>query len=926
MNIPVHHHPERSDADDADLASAAPPAWDPILAALGHGQWSWEPQSALWHLSPTCAQLLGYGSEARTLRGEGWLSQVHEEDHARVATCMARHDEASDDLWQCDFRLVDAQRGERWLLSRGTVTLRDTSGAALRIIGTCTDMSSVTHVSHAVRERDQRLAAALEQAQIAWFERDLDTDIGVGSPSLAAIYGLENVSGPWHFDEIRARILPEDLVGHLRDVNQSLVTPVTDETTRMMHYRVRRPDGELRHLEVRYRNVYDGGKGRAFGLIFDVTTTKALESKFQEAMEYARMAWFERDIGTDEMRGSRSLWQIYGFDPERHPLYFGDILARIHPEDAVGHPGETETLRARSRALHGVAQEVNTEVLTYRVLPGNKDQRWIEVRYRLRLDGYGGGNVTGLVVDITATKLAEATARDTDLRLRMALDAAQMASWKWDFETNLMASSDALGTMFGLPDEGPWNIETVLATIHEGDISAVRGEIERARRLADGQDLHFEFRVVHGNGEEHWVETRGRCDPQNMYGIAVDMTIRKLAELERDRLHRQLQQAQKMESIGLLTGGIAHDFNNILASILGYSGLALQRFSDRVPEKLVDYLKEVQTAGGRARDLVAQMLAFSRGESGELVSMNIELVLEQTIKMLRPTLPTSIEIKTAVDSGLPAVLADPVQLQQVVLNLSINARDAMAGTGNIELSLRRRAVEHGHCASCHHEFDGDFVVLGVCDDGPGIPESTQARIFEPFFSTKASGRGTGMGLAMVHGIVHRHQGHILLNTSPDAGCAFEILLPLERSARELARNTESVDIASYEASTPTQVLVVDDERAVASFVGELLELNGYTVTVETDPAQAWDLFAADPERFDLVVTDQTMPRLTGAQLAARVMGVRPDLPVVLMTGYSATIDERKARELGIRAYLRKPVRGDELLAAIASAMEHPGAA
>ena len=454
----------------------------------------------------------------------------------------------------------------------------------------------------------------------------------------------------------------------------------------------------------------------------------------------------------------------------------------------------------------------------------------------------------------------------------------------------------------------------------------VRDEIESARRLANNQDLHLEFRIAIASGEERWVETRGRCDSHSMYGIAVDVTVRKRAELERDRLHRQLQQAQKMESIGLLTGGIAHDFNNILASILGYSGLALQRFSDRVPEKLVEYLKEVQTAGGRARDLVAQMLAFSRGESGELVSMNIDGVVDQTIKMLRPTLPASIEIRTVVERELPAVLADPVQLQLVILNLSINARDAMAGTGNIDLSLRQCHIRRGHCASCHHEFDGEFVVLGVTDDGPGIPESTQSRIFEPFFSTKVSGRGTGMGLAMVHGIVHRHDGHILLDTRPDAGCTFEILLPLEQATSQSKSVADAVDIASYEATGPTEVLVVDDERAVASFVGELLELNGYTVTIETDAAQAWELFAADPQRFDLVITDQTMPRLTGAQLAARVMGLRPELPVLLMTGYSATVDERKARELGIRAYLHKPVRGDELLAAVASAIEHKSAA
>ena len=902
------------------------PGWDPLLASLGHGQWLWEPQAAVWRLSPTCAQVLGYGEQEVTLPGEGWLARVHADDRARVQTCMERHGACINGQWQCDFRLADSGSGERWLLSRGTVTERDAAGAALRVLGTCTDMSSVSHASFAVRERDQRLADAMEQANIAWFERDLSTDIGIGPPSLAAIFGLQNTHGPWHLSEVRARIVAEDLPAHVHDLNVSLATPVTDRTTRTLHYRIRRPDGELRHLEVRYRNLYDASGGRAFGLIFDVTATKALESKFQDAMEHTRMAWFERDLVSDEMRGSRSLFQLYGLDPDTQPLRFADLLTHIHPDDASRHPANSAELRARSQALKGIPEETATQVVFYRVLTDTRNMHWLEVRYRLRLDGYGGGTVSGLVVDVTATKVAEAAAHDTGERLRMALDGAQMASWRWDFATDRMFSFDALGALFGLSGEGSWPINALFATIHVDDLAKVRDEIESARRLANNQDLHLEFRIAIASGEERWVEARGRCDSHSMYGIAVDVTVRKRAELERDRLHRQLQQAQKMESIGLLTGGIAHDFNNILASILGYSGLALQRFSDRVPEKLVEYLKEVQTAGGRARDLVAQMLAFSRGESGELVSMNIDGVLDQTIKMLRPTLPASIEIRTAVERELPAVLADPVQLQQVILNLSINARDAMAGTGNIDLSLRQCHIRRGHCASCHHEFDGEFVVLGVTDDGPGIPESTQSRIFEPFFSTKVSGRGTGMGLAMVHGIVHRHDGHILLDTSPDAGCTFEILLPLEQATSQSKSVADAVDIASYEATGPTEVLVVDDERAVASFVGELLELNGYTVTIETDAAQAWELFAADPQRFDLVITDQTMPRLTGAQLAARVMGLRPELPVLLMTGYSATVDERKAREIGIRAYLHKPVRGDELLAAVASAIEHKSAA
>ena len=913
----------------ADLTSAAQgPSheWDPILVKLGHGQWLWEPELARWQLSPLCAQLLGFGHAALTLDTESWRACFHPDDRDCMSACITQHDEHPDGVAQCTVRLAVSSENECWLLVRAVRVASAVGGAAWHVLGTCTEISSVPPTAHSSDALDLRLSAALEQAQIAWFERDLITNVLTGSPSMAVIYGLESLTGPWHYDQTCARITPEDKARQQREVELSLREKITHQTTQMMRYRIRRPDGEMRDLEVRYRVLYKNGRGRIFGLVFDVTTTKALESKFQGAMEHARMAWFERDLASDEIRGSRSLWQIYGFSPAQQPLHFSDVFSRIHPDDRVDYPIATEQLRARSRALNGTPLETAPAVMAYRVQPTAHEEYWLEVRYRVQLDGQGGGTVSGLTVDVTATKHAEAALREADIRLRLALDAAKMASWQWNFDDDTVHSLDGLGQYLHLPGTSPWPVSSIFDAIHPEDCWVVREQVEAARRNAGAQDLRLEYRVLRAEGRGRWIEVLARCNPQGMYGIVVDVTARKHAELERDRLFKQLQQAQKMEAIGLLTGGIAHDFNNILASVLGYSSLALQRFGDRIPDKLVDYLEEVQIAGGRARDLVAQMLAFSRGETGELEATDINLIVAQTVQMLRPTLPASIEIRYASTIAPPLVVVDAVQLQQVILNLCINARDATAGTGSIELTLTQRPVVDGFCASCHREFSGEYIVIGVCDDGPGLPEAIQIRMFEPFFSTKASGHGTGMGLAMVHGIVHRHEGHVLLSTAPDQGCQFEILLPAQNPSRVNSNARTTIDIASYPAPVPTAVLVVDDERAVASLVGELLALNGYTVTVETDAENAWQLFAAEPQRFDLLVTDQTMPRLSGAQLATRLKGLRRDLPVVMMTGYSATIDEHKARELGIATYLRKPVNGDELLAAVATAVQRAATA
>jgi CheY-like chemotaxis protein len=285
--------------------------------------------------------------------------------------------------------------------------------------------------------------------------------------------------------------------------------------------------------------------------------------------------------------------------------------------------------------------------------------------------------------------------------------------------------------------------------------------------------------------------------------------------------------------------------------------------------------------------------------------------------MLRPTLPSSLRVQVDIANPLPAVLTDPVQLQQVIVNLCINARDAMLGSGVVRLSLRRGRVLDATCASCHGNFSGDFVMLNVTDDGPGIPPAARERIFEPFYSTKTAAGGTGMGLAMVHGIVHNHAGHVMLSCGEAGGARFDILLPVP--VRPLITSAAPVELhAGASAPRPARVLVIDDEPAVSSYLAELLEHAGYAVQRETDARRALDRFLAAPTAFDVIVTDQTMPHLTGAQLAQAALAIRADVPVVLMTGYSASFDASRAHELGVRAFLHKPVSSDLLLDTVAA--------
>ena len=394
---------------------------------------------------------------------------------------------------------------------------------------------------------------------------------------------------------------------------------------------------------------------------------------------------------------------------------------------------------------------------------------------------------------------------------------------------------------------------------------------------------------------------------------------------EHEHLQNQLLQARKMEAVGQLSGGIAHDFNNMLSSILGYAGLALERQDDLADSELDEYLQEVIRAGERARDVVGQMLSFSRVRKGQAERIEVRPIICEAIKMLRFTLPASIELD--VDPGDESLAAniDPVQLQQIIMNLSINARDAMHNKGVLNIVARALTVAgHGdrlECQSCRETLSpGDYIELSVRDTGGGIEQELLDRIFDPFFTTKDIGKGTGMGLSVVHGIVHEAAGHILVESVRGEGAVFRILLPASAGAPG-ETGVEAFSPAQVGAAGPARILVVDDEPSVAGFLRELLSVAGYEAVLAGDGAEALEIFQQQCGRFDLVITDQTMPNLTGADLARQLLVLSPDLPVILCTGYSEEVDEACARKIGIQGYMAKPVSSRALLGRIAELLE-----
>lgn len=393
-------------------------------------------------------------------------------------------------------------------------------------------------------------------------------------------------------------------------------------------------------------------------------------------------------------------------------------------------------------------------------------------------------------------------------------------------------------------------------------------------------------------------------------GSMVICDIRDISE--RIILGEQLQQSQKMEAIGQLTGGIAHDFNNILGSILGYTSLALDLGENPNKEKLEKYLKTVYSSGERARDLIANMMAFSRRNSGSTNQiLNLKQSLDEIITMLRPMLPSSIDLVCNIDSDVPEIMGDPAQIIQVVTNLCVNARDAISEHGCIQLQLHKVALTDHVCNSCHEHIAGDFIEISVTDNGTGIEADILKNIFDPFFTTKEVGKGTGMGLSMVHGIVHNSGGHIFVNSAIGEGTIFRLLFPcleIQKSESEVTEEKVDVEISG----NGQHILVVDDEEIIGHLLEEILLSRGFQVTNFINSESALNYFSEHQDDIDLVITDQTMPKLTGIEMAQAMFEIKKDIPIILCSG---NLGEDK-KISGIKKYLSKPVTTHKLLQVI----------
>jgi PAS domain S-box-containing protein len=517
-----------------------------------------------------------------------------------------------------------------------------------------------------------------------------------------------------------------------------------------------------------------------------------------------------------------------------------------------------------------------------------------------------------LATDITDRKISEQALAESEEKYRQLFDMESDAIFMIDSGTGRLLEVNAAGeALYGYSREE-------LLTMKDTDLCAEPEVTPRATAAALASGPAGNHKNKAGTVFPVEIATRHFTWKGNRVHVAAirDVSARMMADAEKAELESQLRQAQKMESIGTLAGGIAHDFNNILSAIIGYTEIA--RMGTEIKSTVHRNLGEVLKASQRAKNLVSQILTFSRQTRSEFGPVQVRLIVMEVIKMLRATLPASIEVVSELTTQA-AVLADANQLHQVLMNLCTNAFQAMREEGGrLRLALCEVCLEASSASQMDGLKPGEYLKLTVSDTGAGMDRETIGRIFDPYFTTKAKGEGTGLGLSMTYGIVKAHQGAIAADSRPGEGSVFTIYLPKFEN-RTKPRATEP---PPQMPQGNERILCVDDQPELVGIIKAMLKALGYRVTVRGNSLEALELFSQEPDKFDLVITDLNMPHMLGDRFAQEVIKIRPDVPIVLCTGFSDQIKDKDLSAMGIRAVAHKPILMADLAKLVRGVLDH----
>ena len=800
--------------------------------------------------------------------------------------------------------------------------VRDASGTVVNYVSNQTDVTAEREASQQMASLNERLRLALRASNHGVWEQEIATGRRRWDARMLEIYGLraedlERVSDIW-----QKSLHPDDRAATLEHVRRVVSGESPGYVTQ---FRIVRPDGALRHIESHgYLQRDPAGRPlRLVGLNRDITASKEME----QALTLAEHRWQLAVEGTDD-----SVWdwdvvtgQVYHDARWRAMLGYdsGELASTIEGWKKLAHPDDLAANEAAIRDHFARRTPFYQHELRMRAKHGG--WRWILDRGKIVSRAADGTplRMAGTHTDITERKELEDRLRKTEELALEVSRLAQIGGWETDFETSRITWSEGTRRLYEVDD----TYEPTLASVREFFPPEGLAALEVATNAMTPASPRFDIEapMLTARGRRIWVRMLGHGEFHHgkllaIRGASQDITARYESEKARRELETQLFQAQKMETLGTLAGGIAHDFNNLLTGIIGYHELAADSLPEDHPARAC--LNEARGASLRARELVEQILTFGRQSgSTENGPLDLMLVIEEARRFLRSTLPANITIELHCAPDCGAVLADATQIHQVILNLGSNAAHAMRQAGGtLRIKLDPVEVTPDLALTLGGPPASSYVRLSVSDTGHGMDEATRRRIFDPFFTTKNTREGTGLGLAVVHGIVRAHRGAIDVESSPGAGSTFHIYLPTAGS--------ENPEASTAPTTAPRGggefVCVVDDEEVVGSCTKLVLESKGYRTLIFGSAEQCLAHMQANPGSCSILVTDQTMPGMQGTELATAMRRLTPGLPVVIMSGYFSKISPHALDELGQVELLAKPFTTDELGHAVHRALASAG--
>jgi PAS domain S-box-containing protein len=814
-----------------------------------------------------------------------------------------------------EYEIRKKDGGILWVNMNIDYTIEDGLLVRARIVAH--DVTERKRAEEELRKTNQTLQAIIDASPLAIFTLNHDLRVTSWSPAAERIFGWSREEAIGQYNPI----VPKEKWDEFKALVSIVLSGVGYSDNEVKR---QTKDGHAIDVNVSTEPLRDahGKVVGAMGVIQDITKRKrdeeALrdnEEKFRTLVDNLNMGVYRNtgDLQGRFIQANPAMIKMFGYDSLEE-------FIKIAVTDLYQDPEERRLFIEEIRR-YGYVKD---KELAMRKKDGGL--MWVSISATAQRDEEGEIKwMDGVVEDITERKKIEVALRESEQRLKLILHGSPIATFVIGRDHRVIHWNDALEQLSGIKagaiigTEDQWRAfydrerPCLADLIVDGSLKTIpewySGKYNKSKLIDEAYEATDLFPSLGDKGK--WLRFTAaaiRNPAGDLIGAIEtleDITDRILAEEERNKLEAQLTHAHKMESIGTLAGGIAHDFNNILSAIFGYTQLAMYDVSD--PEKARKELKEVLKAGDRAKNLVNQILTFSRKADAKYSPISLTKTVMDSIKMMRSVLPTTIDIRhDLIDYGL--VLADPTQIHQVMMNLCTNAAHAMDKTGGVmEVRLRRVELDEGTQSGLNLPL-GAYLWLCVSDTGHGMTPEVMARIFDPYFTTKEVGRGTGLGLAVVHGIVQSHGGTITCTSSPGKGTTFDIYLPEILSEEAVMSHHEERPLPSG----TERILFVDDEPILVKLADNMLSKLGYTVVTRSSSSGALELFQKDPDKYDLVITDMTMPGMTGDRLAQKLMEIHHDIPIILCSGYSEHISEEKAKNIGIRAFVMKPLEMKEL--------------